>query len=153
IKLHSDNFILITKIHSTYSHGCSSCRPDICFVETNTLSVFCYKQNVLRIVCRLNLDQFVVLSECDGCQPCLSDICVVHDRSLLDKTLLCCHEQILSFFILLDRDDCGDLLLRLKLKQIDDRRSSCGPSRLRNFISFQTVDPSRIGEEHNIVMG
>ena len=50
-------------------------------------------------------------------------------------------------------NNSGNLLSRLQLEKVDNRRSSCGSGRLRNLVCFQTVDSSRIRKEHEVMMG
>src|SRR5699024_7144082 len=121
-------------------------------MESDTLAVLCDKKDILIIICHFYLDQQIILSENDCCKTCLSDIHIIFDRSLLDKTFLCCHEQIFAILIFLDRNCGRDLLFRHKLQKIDDRCSSCSPSRFRYLICLEAVYTSFICKEHDIVM-
>ena len=121
-------------------------------METDTLSVLGYKNNISFVVCDLNLDQFIILAECNCGKSCLSYICVIQDRGLLHKTFLGCHEQIISFFEFLDRNHGSDLLIRLKLKDVDDRCTTGSSSCFRNLISLQAITASGIGKEHNVLV-
>ena len=121
-------------------------------METNTLSVFRHKQDVLFIVCKFDLEQFIVVTESNGSQTSFSHICEICDRCFLYQPLLCCHKQETAFLVLPDRDQRRDLLARQQLEQVDDRGTACRTARLRNLIALQTVHSSLIRKEHQIMV-
>ena len=150
--LHSDHNIIVSEVHAPHAHRHSSGRTYICFMESDTLPILSNKKDILLVIRYFYFDKFIVFSEYDRCQTCFSDICIFPDRRFLHKTFFCCHEEVFSFFILIDRYHCRDLFLRHELKQIYDSRAARCPACLRNFISLQAVNSSCICKEHDIVM-
>ena len=121
-------------------------------METDALTILRNENNISFIIRNLNFDQFIILTECDRSKSCLSYICVIQDRRLLNKTFLGCHEQIVTFLEILDWNHCCDLLIRLKLKDVDNCCTSGSSSCFRNLISLQAIAASGIGKEHNILV-
>ena len=150
--LHSDHFIMISKVHATHSHRNTACRTHILLTKPDTHTVFCNQDHILFIICNLHFDQFIIFSENDRSQSGLSDICIIFNRSLFHKTFFCCHQQILSILVLPDWNHCCDLLIRHQLQQIDDCSTARSSACFRNLIAFQTVHTSCICKEHDIVM-
>ena len=122
-------------------------------MESDTLSVFCHKENVIVIVCDLNFDQFIIFTKGNGCKSGLSYICIIFDRCFLSDTILGRHEQIFIIFVLFDRNDGCNLFTWCKLEQVDDGCSSCGTACLRNLVCFDTIYFTGIGKEHQIMVG
>jgi len=112
MKLHSDYLITISQIHTSNSHRRSSCCTYIGLMEPDTLSVFCHKNNIFIIVCEFYFNQFIFLTKCDCCKSCLSYICIVSNRSLLHKSFLRRHKQILAFSIFINRNHRRDFFVR-----------------------------------------
>ena len=102
---------------------------------------------------KFNFDQLVVLPQGDGGQTYLSHIGIFLQRRLLDQTLLGGHHKKCFLAVVFYRDHRSDLLSRHKLQEIDDGGSSGSPAGLRDLVAFQPVDPSGVGEEHNVVVG
>ena len=97
--------------------------------------------------------EFIIFTKVDGNQTVLPYIGKIHYGGLLYDTFSRDHEKILAFFEFLDRDDGRDLFFRLKLEEVDDRSTSCGPSCLRYLICLQHICTTPVGEEHDMVMG
>ena len=52
----------------------------------------------------------------------------------------------------LHRDDCRDLLLRQKLKQVHNRSSTRSSASLRDRISLEAINTSAVREEQNVIV-
>ena len=152
IELHTNDFVAVIELHADDSHRRTSHAADIGFREADTLTVFCYQENIFLVVGQLDFDQFIIFTQADGCKSCLSYVCIIQKRCLFHNTLSGCHKQIFALLVLFDRDHRRDLFFRCELEQIDDRRSSCRTAGFRDFISFQAVYFSGVGKEHQIVM-
>ena len=74
--LHGNNLIALIQLHTDHAHGYTSCYADICFMETNTLALLCYHENILGIVRYLYLDQLVIFTQHNSLKSVFADISV-----------------------------------------------------------------------------
>ena len=136
IQLHTDDLIPVRQIHADHAHRSPSGRSYICFLETDTHSMLCDKENICIPGSCLHFNQLIIIPQIDSRQPIFSDIAKFHDWGFFHNTSLCNHEEVFIFLIVLNRYHGRNLFTRIQLQNIDDRNTSrCAPS-LRYFISF-----------------
>ena len=115
--------------------------------------MFGYKENVILIVCCLNLNQFIVFSQINRNDTRFSYMVIFFNRCFLHDASLCCHEKINIMFKIPNRYHRSDFFSRLQLKNI---HNSCSPGYsggFRNLISLNPISFAFICKEHNKMMG
>ena len=78
IHLHSDYFILVIKVHTSYTHRCTASTSYISISEPDTHTILRYHEDISCIISSLNLDQLIIILDCDTDKTILSDILVIH---------------------------------------------------------------------------
>ena len=153
IELHTDHFILIRQIHATYTHGSTPGTADIAFMETNTLPVFRYQEDITVSVCQLHLDQLILVLEVDRSKSGFTDIPEIVERGLFHDTALRCHKEESAVLVFFHRDQRRNGLLWLELQEVHNRKSSGSPAGFGDLIGFDPVYASEIRKEQEIPMG
>ena len=74
IKLHSDDFILISKIHTTHTHSCTTHNSYICFFKSDTHTKFSHQEDFRIFGSCFHLNQFIIVPKTNGDHAFLSHI-------------------------------------------------------------------------------
>ena len=151
-QLHRNNLIVIIQIDSDNTDRLTSGNAHIGLIEADRHTLLCDEHNILLLVRALNSDQLVALAKSDRDQADLTDIRVLGKSRGLDDTALRSHQQIAVEIKTSYCDGRRNMLIRLKLEQVDDRGASRGTRCLRDLISLQSVNTSLIREEQDKVM-
>ena len=136
LHLHADDLVARIQLHSDDAVGDPSGDPHVALLKADGKAVFCGKEDILRIVSHLYLNELVVLTEEDGLEAGLSHIGVFFHAGLFHHTVLCGHHQIFFIVDLLHGDRRRYLFSRLKLEKINN---GCAPGRssgLRDLIGL-----------------
>ena len=102
----------------------------------DTLALFRNQENILGIVCGLDLDQLVALFQHNGLKADLPDIVIFPDRCLLHHTAAGGHQQEVGVAVAADRNNGGNLLFRLELQQVHNGSTSGNTAAVGNLISL-----------------
>ena len=153
VELHAHHLIVIHEIDSSHSHGYSSRHPHIRLLKANALAEFCNQNNIFGIIGKFHLDELVVIPQDNGCQAGLPYILIVCNGRFFHNSLFGRHKQEMVFLIFLNGDHRGNFFSRLQMQQVDNGGSPGCPAGFRNLIDFKPVHLSRVGKEHEIMMG
>src|SRR5688500_5840466 len=149
---HSDERIAFAELDSLHSGRVAAHLAYVLLMESHGKPVFRREDDVVRSARHLNVDQSITRLDLDCLDAGLTNVRVLRESALLDRSFSRTEEKELGVAELANRDHRLDARIRVHVDQIDDRLALCRAPRLRNLVDLEPEAAAVVGEAKDVVV-